>query len=159
MSVKIRGEWRYLYRAIDKRGVPVDFLLTAKRDLAAAKRFFRKALKDQPLLAPGKIGTDGASVYPKAIDDAAKDGLTPSGVLHRVSKHLHQGIESDHFHLKKNMPKIGGFQSFATAKRTIAGVEAMLWLKKGFGFAGEGTVRRQNELLAFCFGLQTVNNS
>jgi transposase-like protein len=47
--VKIRGKWRYLYRAIDKHIVPVDFLLTAKRDLDAAKPFFRPALKDQPL--------------------------------------------------------------------------------------------------------------
>ena len=47
--IKIRGQWRYLYRAIDKHGTPVDFLLTAKRDLAAAKRFFRKMLKDGPL--------------------------------------------------------------------------------------------------------------
>jgi transposase, IS6 family len=78
-------------------------------------------------------------------------------VPHRVSKHLQQGVESDHFHVKKNMPKIGGFQSFATAKRTIAGFEAMLRLKTGFGFAGELTVRRQNELLALCFGLQMVN--
>src|SRR5918911_2136087 len=50
--VKIRGQWRYLYRAIDKHGTPVDFLLTAKRDLDAAKRFFRKALQEEPLLAP-----------------------------------------------------------------------------------------------------------
>jgi transposase, IS6 family len=156
-SPKVRGEWRYLYRAIDKHGIPVDFLLTAKRDLDAAKRFFRKALKDQRLLAPGKIETDGASVYPTAIADAATEGLAPSGALHLVSKHLQQGIESDHFRVKKNMPKIGGFQSFATAKRTIAGFEAMLWLKKGFGFAGDWTVRRQNELLALCFGLQMVN--
>src|SRR4051812_34895621 len=49
--IKIRGQWRYLYRAIDKHGTPVDFLLTAKRNLDAAKRFFRKMLKDQPLLA------------------------------------------------------------------------------------------------------------
>src|SRR3954453_12468239 len=48
--IKIRGQWRYLYRAIDKHGTPVDFLLTAKRDLEAAKRFFRKMLEDQPLL-------------------------------------------------------------------------------------------------------------
>ena len=58
--IKIRGQWRYLYRAIDKHGTPVDFLLTAKRDLEAAKRFFRKMLKDEPLLAPDRIGTDGA---------------------------------------------------------------------------------------------------
>ena len=77
--------------------------------------------------------------------------------MHQVSKHLQQGIESDHFHVMKNMPKIGGFQSLASAKRTIAGFEAMGWLKKGFGFADEGTVRTQNELLACCFVLQIVN--
>ncbi len=152
--VKIRGKWRYLYRAVDKHGVPVDFLLTAKRDLDAAKRFFRKALKGQPLLAPKKIGTDGASVYPTAISESVKAGVMPSNPTHRVSKHLQQCIESDHFHVKKNMPKIGGFQSFRTARRTIAGFEAMLWLKKGFGFVGEWTVRRQNDLLACCFGLR-----
>ena len=51
--IKVRGEWRYLYRAVEKHGNPVDFLLTANRDLDAAKRFFRKMLQDQPLLAPG----------------------------------------------------------------------------------------------------------
>src|ERR671928_1422437 len=71
--IKIRGQWRYLYRAIDKHGTPVDFLLTAKRDLAAAKRFFRKMLKDEPLLAPERIGTDGASPYPPAIVAAAPE--------------------------------------------------------------------------------------
>src|SRR4051794_25930832 len=72
--IKIRGQWHYLYRAIDKRGIPVDFLLTAKRDLDAAKRFFRKMLRDQPLLAPNRIGTDGAGPYPPAITAARKEG-------------------------------------------------------------------------------------
>jgi transposase-like protein len=58
--IRIRGQWRYLYRAIDKHGTPVDFLLTARRDLDAAKRFFRKMLEEQPLLAPDRIGTDAA---------------------------------------------------------------------------------------------------
>jgi hypothetical protein len=52
------------------------------------------------------------------------------------------------------VPKIAGFRSFPSAKRTVAGFEAMLWLKKGFGFAGKWTVRTQNDLLAWCFGLQ-----
>src|SRR4051812_39046171 len=95
--IKIRGQWRYLYRAIDKHGTPVDFLLTAKRDLDAAKRFFRKMLKDQPLLAPDRIGTDGAGPYPPAIVAARKDGLLPQDPLHYITKHLQQGIESDHF--------------------------------------------------------------
>ena len=84
--------------------------------------------------------------------------LTPDPV-HYVTKHLQQGIESDHFRVKKNMPKIGGFQSFNTARRTIAGFEAMLWLRKGFGFSGGWTVNDQNDLLARLFGLQKVNKA
>ena len=57
-AIRIRGQWRYLYRAIDKHGTPIDFLLTAKRDLEAAKRFFRKMLREEPLLAPDRIGTE-----------------------------------------------------------------------------------------------------
>ncbi|POR39996.1 IS6 family transposase [Methylobacterium sp. V23] len=155
--IRVRGEWRYLYRAIDKHGNPVDFLLTANRDLDAAKRFFRKMLDDQPLLAPDRIGTDGASTYPPAIVAARSEGLLPRLPLHYVTKHLQQGIESDHFRVKKNMPRIGGFRSFNTARRTIQGFEAMLWLRKGFGFAGAWTVREQNRLLGVCFGLQKVN--
>ena len=89
--IKIRGRWRYLYRAIDKHGSPVDFLLTATRDLQAAKRFFRKMLKDGPLLAPDRIGTDGAAPYPPAIVAAMKDGLLPRDPLHYVTKHLNKG--------------------------------------------------------------------
>lgn len=157
--VKIRGKWRYLYRAIDKHGNPVDFLLTAKRDLDAAKRFFRKMLKDEPLLSPGKIGTDGANTFPSTIKAAVDDGLLHPDPVHYVTKHLQQGIESDHFRVKKNMPKIGGFQSFNTARRTIAGFEAMLWLRKGFGFSGSWNVNDQNDLLAYLFGLQKVNKA
>lgn len=117
--VKIRSKWRYLYRAIDKHVNPINFLLTAKRDLDAAKRFFRKMLKEEPLLSPGKIGTDGANSFPSAIKTSVDDGHLRLNPVHYVTK-LQQGIESDHFRVKKNMPKIGGFQSFSTARRTVA---------------------------------------
>ena len=155
--IKVRGEWRYLYRAIDKLGTSVDFLLTANRDLDAAKRFFRKMLSAEPLLAPDRIGTDGAGPYPPAITESRKEGLLPRTPTHHVTKHLQQGIESDHFRVKRPMPRIGGFRSFSTARRTICGFEAMLWLRKGFGFAGAWTVCEQNRLLAVCFGLPVVN--
>jgi len=157
--VRIRGEWRYLYRAIDKHGEAVDFLLTARRDLEAAKRFFRKMLKDGPLLSPDRIGTDGAGTYPGAIAAARKEGRLARDPVHHVTKHLQQGIESDHFRLKKNMPRAGSFQSFGSARRSIQGFEAMLWLRKGFGFAGAWTVHEQNRLLGFCFGLSEVNKA
>src|SRR5215211_7294053 len=87
--IKIRGQWRYLYRAIDKHGVPVDFLLTATRDLKAAKRFFRKVLKNESLLAPDRIGTDGAGPYPPAIaaarNEVAPVWWTPMMLLREVS--------------------------------------------------------------------------
>ncbi|WP_336490146.1 IS6 family transposase [Methylobacterium nigriterrae] len=157
--IRVRGEWRYLYRAVDKHGTPVDFLLTAKRDLEAAKRSFRKMLEDQPLLAPDRVGTDAAGPYPPAITASRKAGLLARTPVHYVTKHLQQGIESDHFRLKKNMPRIGGFRSFHTARRTIQGFEAMLWLRKGFGFSGTWTVCEQNQLLAVCSGLPAVNKA
>src|ERR1700710_1369828 len=155
--IRVRGQWRYLYRAVDKHGTPVDFLLTAKRDLDAAKRFFRKALQDQPLLSPDRIGTDGAGTYPPAIVTARNAGLLARTPLHHVTKHLQQGIQSDHFRLKKNMPRIGGFRSFATARRSIQGFKAMLRMRNGFGFSGPWTVIEQNRMLGFCFGLSKVN--
>jgi transposase, IS6 family len=157
--IKVRGQWRYLYRTIDKYGETVDFLLTAQRDLDAAKRFFRKMLQDQPLLAPDRIGTDGAGPYPRAIAESRKAGLLPRTPIHHITKHLQQRIESDHFRVKRAMPRVGGFRSFHTARRTICGLEAMLWLRKGFGFAGAWTVGEQNQLLATCFGLPIANKA
>ena len=157
--IKIRGQWRYLYRAIDKHGTAVDFLLTARRDAEAAKRFFRKMLKDEPLLSPETIGTDGASTFPGAIVSAIENRLLKPDPVHHVTKHLQQGIESDHFRVKKPMPRVGGFRSFNTARRTIKGFEAMLWLRKGFAFSGVWTVKRQNELIGHLFGLQQLNKT
>lgn len=114
-------------------------------------------LAGQLLLAPNRIGTDGAGTYPPAIIESCKAGLLPHTPIHYVTKHLQQGIESDHFRVKRPMPRVGGFRSFTTAHRTICGFEAMLRLRKGFGFAGAWTVREQNRLLAVCFGLQKVN--
>jgi hypothetical protein len=96
---------------------------------------------------------------PATIKSAVDDGHLRPNPVHYVTKHLQQGIESDHFRVKKNMPKIGGFRSFRTARRTISGFEAMLWLKKGFGFSGDWTVNDQNDLLARLFGLQKVNKA
>lgn len=72
--VKIRGKWRCLYRVIDHHSSPVDFLLTAQRDLDAAKRFFRNMLKDKPLLSQGKISAVGAYTFPTTSKAAVDDG-------------------------------------------------------------------------------------
>ncbi len=114
-------------------------------------------LKNGPLLSPDRIGPDGVGAYPGAIAAARKEGRLARNPLHYVTKHLQQGIESDHFRLKKNMPRVGGLLSFNTARRSIQGFEAMLWMRKGFGFAGPWTVVEQNRMLGFYFGLSKVN--
>ena len=116
-------------------------------------------MKEGPLLSPDRIGTDGAATYPGAIAAARKEGRLARDPVHYVTKHLQQGIESDHFRVKKPMPKVGGFRSFNTARRSIQGFEAMLWLRKGFGFAGAWTVVEQKRMLGFCFGLSEVNKA
>jgi transposase-like protein len=83
----------------------------------------------------------------------------PGEAHHYITQHLQQGIESNHFRVKRPMPRTGGFQSFHTARRTIRGFEAMLWLCKGFGFAGAWTVREQNRLLSVCFGLPAADKA
>ena len=123
------------------------------------KALFPQDAEDGSLLSPDWIGTDGASTYPGAIAAARNEGRLVRDPVHYATKHLQQGIESDHFRLKKNMPRVGGFQSFNTARRSIQGFEAMLWLRKGFGFAGHWTVHEQNRLLGFCFGLPEVNEA
>ena len=148
-DIRIRGAWRYLYRAIDKHGDPVDFLLTAQRDLDAAKRFLRKMREDQPLLAPDQIGTDGAGPYPPAIAESRENGLLPRAPTHHVTKHLQQGIERDHLRVKRARPRVRGFRSFNPARRTIQGV----------GLAGAWTMREQLVLLAPCFGLPVVSKA
>ena len=99
----------------------------------------------------------GRGPYPPAVAAARKAGLLARTPVHSVTKHLQQGIESDHVRVKRPMPRVGCFQAFHTARRTIQGFEAMLWLRKGFGFAGAWTVCEQNQLLAVCFGLPQVN--
>jgi transposase-like protein len=86
----------------------LDFLLTAKRDLDADKRFFRKMPQVVPLLSQDKIGTDSADMFPPAIKCAVDEGLLAPDPGHYVAKHLQQGIESDHFRLKKNSRRLTG---------------------------------------------------
>ena len=97
----------------------MECTLSAKRNGNAAKRFFKKMLKDTPLLAPDRVGTDGYRAFSGAINVSVNEGLLPKDLTHYVTKHLQQGIESDHFRVKKPRARSGGFQSFNTARRTI----------------------------------------
>jgi IS6 family transposase len=129
--VKVKGRWTYLYRALDSRGQTIDFLLSAKRDAEAAKRFFRKALAQPHTVNPRTITVDKNAAYPKAVAEMKRDGELWRRSRLRQVKYLNNIVEQDHRNVKRLIQPGLGFGSFWTARRTLAGYEAMGMIKKG----------------------------
>lgn len=128
--VKIRGQWVYLYRAVDREGKTVDFRLSLKRDVAAAKAFFKKALKNKTR-APTSITLDGYAASHRAVREMKADGELPEDTKLRSSKYLNNMIEQDHRGVKLRIGVMLGFKVFSNAAITIAGVELMRRILKG----------------------------
>jgi transposase-like protein len=119
--IKVKGEWVYLYRAVDKAGKTVDFYLSRKRDVNAAKAFLRKAMKQQRI--PTKITLDAYAASHRAVADLKRDGELPKRVRVRSSKYLNNLIEQDHRHVKQRLGPMLGLKSFRTAAVVISGIE------------------------------------
>ena len=128
--VKIRGRWVYLYRAVDRDGKTVDFRLSTRRDVAAAKAFIRKAIISQGS-TPGTITLDGYAASHRAVRDMKVDGQLPSDTKLRSSKYLNNLIEQDHRGVKLRIHPMLGFKWFRTAAITIAGIELLRRIHKG----------------------------
>ena len=128
--VKIKGRWTYLYRAVDKEGKTVDFLLRAKRDVAAAKAFFRRAFSSQGRL-PHKITLDGYQASHRAAEEALGEHPEGNQCEIRSSKYLNNLIEQDHRSIKLRLGPMLGFKKFRRATTTIAGIELMHRIRKG----------------------------
>jgi len=107
--IKIQGQWSYLYRAIDRDGNLVDSMLSATRDLPAAKAFFSQAVATVGH-KPERVTTDKHAAYPQAIQ--ARLGFD---VVHRTSQYLNNRIEQDHRAIKQRYYPMRGFGSFAGA--------------------------------------------
>jgi len=133
--VKIKGKWAYLYRAVDKEGHTIDFLLTPNRDRPAAEAFLRKAIRTQGV--PEKITIDHSGANTKAIEGYNRPNGT--AILIRHSKYLNNLIEQDHRAVKRITRPMLGFKSFWAARCTIAGIEVMHAIRKG-QLATTGTV-------------------
>lgn len=128
--VKIRGHWVYLYRAVDSQGKTVDFRLSGSRDVAAAKAFFRKAIKSQGS-TPRTITLDGYAASHRAVREMKADGLLNEDTKLRSSKYLNNLIEQDHRGVKLRIGPMLGFKQFSAAAITIAGIELMHRIRKG----------------------------
>src|SRR5882672_10609327 len=129
--IKVKGRCAYLYRAVDSRGQTIDFLLSAKRDAEAAKRFFRKALGQPHTVNPRTITVDKNPAYPKAVTEMKVDGELWRRSRLRQVKYLNNIVEQDHRRIKRLTRPGLGFGGFWTARRTLAGFEAMAMIRKG----------------------------
>ena len=150
--VKVKGRWMYLYRAVDSRGQTIDFLLSAKRDAEAAKRFFRKALAQPHTVNPRTITVDKNAAYPKAATEMKKDGELWRRSRLREVKYLNNIIEQDHRRVKRLTSPGLGFGGFWSAQRTLAGYEAMAMIRNGqVRNIGGSDIRAQTEFIASLF--------
>ena len=109
--IKVHGEWRYLYRAVDRDGALVDVMLSARRDLAAAKAFFRSA-RTVTGVVPDRVTSDGHDAYPTAIRSELGEV-----VRHRTNVYLNNRLEQDHRGIKDRYRPMRGFKSIPSARR------------------------------------------
>ena len=129
--IKVKGQDRYLYRAVDSTGQTMEFLLTAKRDAAAAKRFFRRAFETMGNPIPRVVNVDKNPAYPAAVDALKEEGLLPRRVRLRQCKYLNNIVEPDHRAIQKRVWLGKGYGSFQSAWRTLQGIETMHLINKG----------------------------
>jgi putative transposase len=125
--VKIKGQWKYLYRAVDRQGNTVDFLLRAHRDKAAARRYLEKAIDQNG--EPETITVDKSGANLAALEALNAGRSTPIKV--RQNKYLNNIVEQDHRAIKRITKPMMGFKNFRCARIILAGIELMHMIRKG----------------------------
>jgi transposase-like protein len=129
--IKVGKTCKYLYRAIDREGNTIEFMLSAKRDVSAAKRFFKKMMRADHRRLPLSISVDKNAAYPEAFTSSQCEKVLPKDCKLRRVKYLNNVIEQDHRFVKKKVRASQCFKSFHTAERTLEGIEAVNMMRKG----------------------------
>jgi putative transposase len=132
--IRVKGEWRYLYRAVDKYGQTIDFLLTEHWDTEAALRFLKQAIRRHGVLET--ITIDGSEANEAAIKRYNEAHGT--NIIIRQVKYLNNVVEQDHRAVKRVTRPMLGFKSFDAAQATLAGIELMHMIKKRQRVVEEG---------------------
>ncbi|MGZ9652990.1 IS6 family transposase [Bacillus cereus] len=151
--IKVKGQWMYLYRAVDSKGSTIDFFLSKTRNQKAAKRFFKKALRSFHVSKPRVITVDKNPAYPIAIEQLKKEKSIPNGMRLRQQKYLNNIVEQDHRFIKRRVRSMLGFKSFKTAISILSGVEAIHMMKKGQLVLLNKSVKNQKQFIHKLFGL------
>jgi transposase-like protein len=151
--VRVGGHWKYLFRAVDKHGQLIAFMLSDRRNTNAAYRFLRKAIKAMSHYPPSSITTDKLASYPKAIIRLQNEGLLQKDVVHRTSKYLNNILEADHGALKRVIRPTRGFQTMRTASVTLTGFEIMRMIRRGHCIQRERRATGEIRLVDRLFGL------
>ena len=128
--IRVRGRWVYLYRAVDKAGNTVDFRLSDRRNVAAAKAFFKQAIRHEGH-APHTITLDGYAASHRALREMQSADMLPKSTKLRSSKYLNNLVEQDHRGIKSRTRPMLGFKDFKSAAITLAGVELLHRIRKG----------------------------
>jgi transposase, IS6 family len=129
--VKVGAEWKYLHRAADSAGDTIEFMLSARRDVPAAKRFFEKLARAGHRRLPFTVGTGEHASYPEAFAASVKEKVPPYDCNLRRVKYLNNVIEQDHRAIRRRWRAAQCFRSFHTAERTLEGIESLHMMRKG----------------------------
>jgi transposase, IS6 family len=129
--IKVGKSCKYLYHAVDKEGQTIEFMLSAKRDVSAAKRFFKKTMRAEHRRLPFSISVDKNAAYPEAFITSQAERIVPKDCKLRRVKYLNNVIEQDHRFIKKKVRASQCFKRFHTAERTLEGIEAVNVMRKG----------------------------
>ncbi|WP_408380696.1 IS6 family transposase [Paraburkholderia caledonica] len=125
--IKVKGSWKYLYQAVDKAGNTIDFVFRARRDKAAARRFFEKAIGQNG--SPKTVTIDKSGGHLAALNAVNAERETPIKV--RQIKYLNNTVEQDHRAIKRRTRPMLGFKDFNCAWVILSGIELMHMIKKG----------------------------
>ncbi|MFM0176568.1 IS6 family transposase [Paraburkholderia sediminicola] len=125
--VKVKGQWTYLYRAVDRDGNTVDFLLRARRDKVAVRRYFEKAIDRNG--EPEVITIDKSGANLAALEAINAERQTPIRI--RQNKYLNNVVEQDHRAIKRIIRPMMGFKDFRCARIILSGIEIMHMIRKG----------------------------